>query len=86
MSNIDAKIESKETSATQFEQTNSTHNFKNMFGEIDYYKKKCDFLEKDVTKLQAQNKKLESIVKQLQELNNTNQKVFIRITYFLDWK
>jgi len=77
---IDTK-DNKETTVTQGEQSYPTHNFKNMYGELDYYKKKCDFLDKDLSKSQAQNKKLESIVKQMQEINSTNSKVIIRNSY-----
>jgi len=51
--------------------------FKNMYGELDFYKKRCEVLEKDVQKLQSLNKKLETALKQVQELNLINGKVFL---------
>ena len=42
---------------------------------LDYYKKKCDLNEKDLSKLQMQIKKLESVNKKLQDINDKNTKV-----------
>ena len=56
-------------------ESNTQHHFKNMFGELDYYKKKCDLNEKDLSKLQMQIKKLESVNKKLQDINDKNTKV-----------
>ncbi len=49
--------------------------FNNLYGELDFYKKKCDVLENDVQKLQTNTKKLESALKQVQEINVVNAKV-----------
>ncbi len=90
MSNYETKLDNRETTVTgiftqtQPEQTEAKSSFKNMYGELDYYKKKCDALEKKCTgledklfKTEIQSKKLETMIKQLQEINNSNAKVRI---------
>ena len=42
--------------------------FENVYGELDFFKKKCEILEKDLFKSQTSNKKTESIVKKLQDM------------------
>ena len=39
--------------------------FDNVYGELDYYKKKCEILEKDLFKSQTQIKKLEDLIQML---------------------
>jgi hypothetical protein len=36
--------------------------------EIDFYKKRCDILEKDLFKSQTQNKRNDALIKKLQEM------------------
>ena len=43
--------------------------------DIEYYKKRCVVLEKDLFKLQTQNKKLDDGLRKLQELNTLYAKV-----------
>lgn len=42
--------------------------FDNVFGELEFFKKKCEILEKDLFKSQTSIKKNESIVKKLQDM------------------
>lgn len=42
--------------------------FENVFGELEFFKKKCEILEKDLFKSQTTNKKNESIIKKLQDM------------------
>jgi hypothetical protein len=49
--------------------------FDNVYGELDFYKKKCDVLEKDLFKSQMQIKKLEVSLKKVSEINAVNGKV-----------
>jgi len=42
--------------------------FDNVFGELEFFKKKCEILEKDLFKSQTSNKKNESIIKKLQDM------------------
>jgi hypothetical protein len=44
--------------------------------DIDFYKKKCDVLEKDLFKSQTQNKKDEATIKKLQDMISIYGKVF----------
>lgn len=53
--------------------------FDNVYGELEFYKKKCEVMEKDLFKSQTQVKKLEISLKKLQELNAMNGKVTIFI-------
>ena len=52
--------------------------FDNVYGELDYYKKKCEILEKDLFKSQTQIKKLDANLKKTQELNSMYGKVINR--------
>jgi hypothetical protein len=54
--------------------------FDNVYGELDFYKKKCDVLEKDLFKSQVQIKKLEVSLKKVSEINAVNGKV---ISYYI---
>jgi hypothetical protein len=45
--------------------------------EIDFYKKRCDILEKDLFKSQTQNKKNEALIKKLQDMVSLYGKVLI---------
>ena len=49
--------------------------FDNMFGELEFFKKRCDVLEKDLIKSQNSIKKLDVSIKKLQEINTINAKV-----------
>lgn len=51
------------------------YKFDNMFGELEFYKKRCDILEKDLIKSQNTIKKLDVLLKKLQEINTINAKV-----------
>ena len=51
--------------------------FDNVYGELDYYKKKCEILEKDLFKSQTQIKKLDVNLKKTQEINSMYGKVII---------
>ena len=51
--------------------------FDNVYGELDYYKKKCEILEKDLFKSQTQIKKLDASLKKTQEINSMYGKVII---------
>ena len=51
--------------------------FDNMFGELEFYKKRCDILEKDIIKSQNTIKKMDVSLKKLQEINTINAKVNI---------
>jgi len=42
--------------------------FDNVYGELEFFKKKCEILEKDLFKSQTSNKKNESIIKKLQDM------------------
>ena len=53
--------------------------FDNVYGELEFFKKKSESLEKDLFKYQTLNKKLEISNKKLQDLNNLNGKV----TFFI---
>jgi hypothetical protein len=55
--------------------------FDNVYGELEYYKKKCEILEKDLFKSQTQIKKLEVNLKKTQEINSIYGKVKIRQYY-----
>jgi hypothetical protein len=46
-----------------------------MFGELEFYKKRCDVLEKDLVKSQNTIKKMDVSLKKLQEINTINAKV-----------
>lgn len=50
--------------------------FDNMFGELEFYKKRCEVLEKDLIKSQNSIKKMDVSLKKLQEINTINAKVF----------
>ena len=52
------------------------YKFDNMFGELEFYKKRCDVLEKDLMKSQNTIKKLDVLLKKLQEINTINAKVY----------
>ncbi len=52
--------------------------FDNVYGELEYFKKKCEILEKDLFKSQTQIKKLEVNLKKTQEINSMYGKVKIR--------
>lgn len=52
-----------------------TQKFDNVYKELEFYKKRCDILEKDLFKTQTRMKKLESQIKKLQEINTLNAKV-----------
>jgi hypothetical protein len=52
--------------------------FDNVYGELDYYKKKTSILEKDLFKSQTLNKKNEASIKKLQDMISIHGKV---ITY-----
>lgn len=52
------------------------YKFDNMFGELEFYKKRCDVLEKDLIKSQNTIKKLDVLLKKLQEINTINAKVY----------
>jgi len=56
-------------------------NFDNVYGELEYYKKKCEILEKDLFKSQTLIKKLEVNLKKTQEINSIYGKVKIRQYY-----
>jgi hypothetical protein len=49
--------------------------FDNMFGELEFYKKRCEVLEKDLIKSQNTIKKMDVSLKKLQEINTINAKV-----------
>lgn len=49
--------------------------FDNMFGELEFYKKKCEVLERDLVRSQNTIKKMDVQVKKLQEINTINAKV-----------
>jgi hypothetical protein len=49
--------------------------FDNMFGELEFYKKRCEVLEKDLIKSQNSIKKMDVSLKKLQEINTINAKV-----------
>jgi hypothetical protein len=49
--------------------------FDNMFGELEFYKKRCEVLEKDLIKSQNTIKKMDVSLKKLQEINIINAKV-----------
>ena len=49
--------------------------FENVYGELDFYKRKCDVLERDLFKSQTQVKKLEISMKKVAEINALNGKV-----------
>lgn len=49
--------------------------FDNVYGELEFYKKKCENIEKDIFKYQTMNKKLEISNKKLQDLYSLNGKV-----------
>lgn len=51
--------------------------FDNVYGELEFFKKKCEILEKDVFKSQTQIKKLESNLKKCQEMNALHSKVIV---------
>lgn len=55
--------------------------FDNVYGELDFYKKKCDVMEKDLFKSLTQVKKLELALKKAQELNTLNAKVFLQFLH-----
>lgn len=42
--------------------------FDNVYGELDFFKKKCEILEKDLFKSHTSNKKNEAIIKKLQDM------------------
>ena len=50
--------------------------FDNVYGELDFFKKKCEILEKDLFKTQTSNKKNDSIIKKLQDMIAIYGKVF----------
>ncbi len=43
--------------------------FDSVYGELEFYKKKSDVLERDLFKSQTQNKKLELSLKKSQDIN-----------------
>lgn len=68
-------------SATKLKQKDNSeglefYKFDNMFGELEFYKKRCDVLEKDLMKSQNTIKKLDVLLKKLQEINTINAKVY----------
>ena len=65
------KIKHKETNEVA-----EPYRFDNMFGELEFYKKRCEVLEKDLIKSQNTIKKLDVSLKKLQEINTLNAKVF----------
>jgi hypothetical protein len=50
--------------------------FDNVYGELDYYKKKTSVLEKDLFKSQTLNKKNEATIKKLQDMISIHGKVY----------
>lgn len=58
--------------------------FDNMFGELEFYKKRCEVLEKDLIKSQNTIKKMDVSLKKLQEINTINAKVIILIKQSLN--
>ena len=69
------RVKQKET----FEHPHELMKFDNMFGELEFYKKRCEVLEKDLIKSQNSIKKLDVSIKKLQEINTINAKVKIKI-------
>ncbi len=68
----------------EYNSLNKNHNnnlekliFDNVYGELEYYKRKCEVLEKDLFKSQTQIKKLEVNLKKTQEINSVYGKVII---------
>ena len=53
--------------------------FDNMYNELEFYKHKCEILEKDLFKSQTLNKKNEVTIKKLQDMISIHGKVFILI-------
>jgi hypothetical protein len=53
------------------ENENENQNLKidNLLKELDFFKIKCDIMEKDLFKSQTSNKKNEAIIKKLQDMN-----------------
>jgi len=74
MSDIDNKSNVGLNNASHM-QDNQKLIFDNVYGELDFYKKKCDVLEKDLFKSQIQIKKLEVSLKKVTEINAVNGKV-----------
>lgn len=74
MSDIDNKSNVGLNNASHM-QDNQKLIFDNVYGELDFYKKKCDVLEKDLFKSQIQIKKLEVSLKKVSEINAVNGKV-----------
>lgn len=74
MSDIDNKSNVGHNNASHM-QDNQKLIFDNVYGELDFYKKKCDVLEKDLFKSQIQIKKLEVSLKKVSEINAVNGKV-----------
>ena len=74
MSDIDNKSNVGLNNASHI-QDNQKLIFDNVYGELDFYKKKCDVLEKDLFKSQIQIKKLEVSLKKVSEINAVNAKV-----------
>jgi len=56
---------------------NDNLKFDNVYGELEFIKKKCEVLEKDLFKSQTSNKKNESIIKKLQDMIAIYGKVFL---------
>ena len=51
------------------EEENINLKFDNLLKELDFFKKKCDIMEKDLFKSQTSNKKNEAVIKKLQDMN-----------------
>lgn len=83
-SNNEKEKENKEKEKENKEKNQDSENLKfdNVFKELEFFKKKCEIMEKDLFKSQTLNKKNESIIKKLQDMNALYGKVN-KLTYFL---
>ena len=70
-----ATTEISENSKTDI--LNDKLKFDNVYKELEFFKKKCEVFEKDLFKSQTINKKNESIIKKLQDMNAIYGKVKI---------
>ena len=70
-----ATTEISENSKTDI--LNDKLKFDNVYKELEFFKKKCEVLEKDLFKSQMLNKKNESTIKKLQDMNSIYGKVKI---------
>lgn len=68
--------------------------FDNVYGELEFFKKKCEIFEKELFKCQTQNKKNENIIKKLQDMiavygkttNNTSNSLLLPSEFKNDWE